>query len=139
MQHRAEHRELQARGQRHGNDQGKRGSLVTRLGLEGGAAGAAVDVSARHAALQNHAVGRGDPLADVHARMIPGDPAASQRLPCLKDERLDLARSHSDDVRDLLVGVVAQLEQDERGSLLFRQPPDLVDHVAQILTALHQV
>ena len=34
------------------------------------------------------------------------------------------------------MGVVAQLKQDERGPLLVRQPPDLVDHVAQILTLL---
>jgi hypothetical protein len=57
----------------------------------------------------------------------------------LENECLDLAGLHPEDLRDLLMRVVAQLEQDERSSLIVRQPPDLVDHLAQILTALHLV
>lgn len=71
--------------------------------------------------------------------MIARQPAARQRLTCLEDERLDLGPPHADDVRDLLVGVVAHLEQDQRRTLVVGQSTDLVDHVAKILSALNLV
>ena len=139
VQHRAEHRGLQAERKRHRNDQGERGPLTARLALEVGAARAAVDVSPDHAARQDRVVRHRDPLADVRARMSPGEPATGKTLAGLVDECLHLGRSDADDVRDLLMGVVAQLEQDKRGSLVIRQPVDLVNHLAQVLTALHLV
>jgi hypothetical protein len=96
-------------------------------------------VSAGLAPGQDDPARRRDLLADLRARLISGQPTASQRLTCLEYECLDLAGLHPEDLRDLLMRVVAQLEQDERGSLIVRQPPDLVNHLAQILAALNLV
>ena len=57
---------------------------------------------------------------------------AHQRLARLEDERLDLLPAHAEDRRDLLVGLVAELEEDQRGALVVGQALQLVHQLAQV-------
>ena len=71
-------------------------------------------------------------LADVRARRLARGPPAHQRLARLEHERLDLLAPHAQDGRDLLVGVVADLEQDERRALIGRKALHVVHEHAQV-------
>jgi hypothetical protein len=69
--------------------------------------------------------------------MAAGAPVAGECLSCLEDQRLDLRGMHAQDLRDLTMGVVAKLEQHERGALVLRQLADVVEHLSQFLAPPH--
>jgi hypothetical protein len=107
--------------------------LPVDLVLEGGTSAAALDVSAQLAALRHVSRGRGEGLSDLPARPIPGPAATPERLTGLEDERLDLLPTHAERRADLSVGLVPQLEQDERSALIGREAADVVDQLTQLL------
>ena len=81
----------------------------------------------------------GQLLADVAAGMLASRAAAHQRLPCLEHERLDLLSANAQDGGDLLLRVVAELEQHQRGPLVGGQPLHVVEHLAEVLAPLDLV
>ena len=109
------------------------------LVFEGLAARTAIDVGAQEAARRNAPLHRGQLLANVAARMLPGLAAAHERLARLEDERLDLLRADAQHAGDVLLRVVAELEQDQRGALIGREPLHVVEHLAQVLAPLDLV
>ena len=129
----AQDRGLQADGRHQGQDRRERGALAAHLALELRAARAAVDVAcarmlrrgtrpvtvASCSRISTHGVSR------AVAR-------AQQRLAGLEDERLDLLAAHAEHRRDLRVGLVAELEEDQRGALVVGQALQLVDQLAQV-------
>ena len=74
----------------------------------------------------------GQLLADLDARRLARRAGAQQRLARLEDERLDLLPAHAEDGRDLLVGLVAELEEDQRGALVVGQALQLGHQLAQV-------
>jgi hypothetical protein len=107
--------------------------------LEGRAARAAIDVSPRDAPGQNPPVQRGEPLADLRARTVPGLPAPHERLAGLEDECLHLLSAHFEHIGDLTMGVVAELKQRQRSPLVGRQPLHVLEHLAQLFPPLDLV
>jgi hypothetical protein len=57
----------------------------------------------------------------------------------LKDQRLDLLAANTQHCRDLIMGVISKLEENQRGALIERQPTDLVKQIVQLLSALDQI
>src|ERR1700722_12265867 len=96
--------------------------------LEGGAAGAAINVSPSDASRQNSPMKRREPLADLRARTVPGLPAAHERLAGLEDERLDLISAYFEHIGDLTMRVVAELKQRQRRPLVGWQPLHVLEH-----------
>ncbi len=75
-------------------------------------------------------------LADRRAVGVTRDPAARERLASLEHERLDLARRHRESQGDLVVGLRAQLREDQRSTLVVGQPLQVDEQGAQILALL---
>ena len=136
MQRGAEHQGLEPAGQRHGQDQRQRGALTADLTLEGCAARAAIDVGARNAPGQDSAPRRCQPLADLRARMLPRPPSTHQRLTRLEDQRLHLLLAHPEHGGDFFVRLIPELEENERGALVGRQPLHVIQHLAKVLPPL---
>jgi hypothetical protein len=107
--------------------------------LEGGAARAAIDVSPSDAPGENSPMKRGEPLADLRARTIPGLPAPHERLARLEDERLDLISAYFEHIGDLTMRVVAELKQRQRRPLVGWQPLHVLEHFAQVFPPLNLV
>ena len=128
----AQDRGLQADGRHHGQDGRERGALVANLALELRAAGAAVDVPAGHAAPRDPARDGRELFADLDARSRARLTRAHQRLPGLEHERLDLLAAHPEHLGDLRMGLVAELEEDERRALVLGQALQLVDELTQV-------
>jgi hypothetical protein len=93
-------------------------------------------VSTQLAAVGHLPGGRGQGLADLPARPVPGPTTTPERLTGLVDECLDLLSTHPERRADLGVGLVAQLEQDERRALVGWEAPDVVDQLTQPFCAL---
>jgi hypothetical protein len=139
VKHVAEDRALELAGEGHRQDQRERRSLVTHLMFKGLAAGAAVDVRPQDAARRDAALHRGQLLAYVSAWVLSGRSATDERLACLEDERFDLLGADAEHAGDLLLGVVAELKQNQCGALVSGESPHVVEHLAQILAALDLV
>src|SRR6201986_3574702 len=71
--------------------------------------------------------------------MLAGLSASDQRLASPEDERLDLLGAHAEDRGDVLLRVVAELEEDQGGALVGGKPAHVVQHLAKVLTALDLV
>jgi hypothetical protein len=112
---------------------------VPDLPLEGCAARAAIDVGACDAPGQDAATHRRQPLADVCARMLPRAPSTEEPLTCLEYERLDFLSAHPEHSGDFLVRMIRELEQNERGALIGRQPLQVIQHFAKVLPPLDDV
>ena len=87
-------------------------------------------------ALERRAAGRRELLADLDARRLARPPPAGQRLARLEDERLHLVAPHAEDLGDLVVAVVAQLEEHERRALLLGQLLEVGQQAAQLGAAV---
>ena len=128
----AEDRRLQAGGRHQRQDHRERRALSAHVALELRAGGTAVDVGA-HDAAPRHPPGDGrELLADLGAWRLARRARAQQRLARLEDEGLDLLPAHAEDGRDLLVGLVAELEEDQRGALVIGQALQLGHQLAQV-------
>jgi hypothetical protein len=68
----------------------------------------------------------------LDARRVARRACAQQRLTRLEHESLDLLPAHAEDRRDLLVGLVSELEEDEGGPLVVRQALQLRHQLAQL-------
>ena len=78
------------------------------------------------------------PLADLRTGTLASAPAPIEPLAGLEDEGLDLVATDSEHGRDLLVRLVAEFEQHERRALIGRQPLNVLDDLAQLLSAREQ-
>lgn len=139
MEYGPEDRRLEPDGERHRQDEGEGRALVADLALEGLAAGTTIDMGAQKAARRDAPLHHRELLADIAARMLPGGPAPHQRLARLEDERLDLLGPDSQHGGDVLLRVVSELEEDKRGALIGGQALHVIEHLAQVLTALDLV
>ncbi len=88
------------------------------------------------AAGHDPAAGRREVLADLCAGTVSRLPAPDQSLACLVDKRLHLFLAHSQHRRDLGLRVVAELEQNQSGSLVKRQALHILEQLAQLLPPL---
>ncbi len=68
--------------------------------------------------------------------MLPRPPSTEQRLTCLEYQRLHLLLAHPEHRGDFFVRVVPELEENERGALVGRQPSHVVQHLAKVLPPL---
>jgi hypothetical protein len=75
-------------------------------------------------------------LADVRARRLARLPAGDQRRPRLEHERLHLLAAALEHRRDLVMGHVAELRQDECRALVLRQRRHVAQQSAQVVPAL---
>ncbi len=107
--------------------------------LEGRATRAAINVRPSDAPGQNPPVQRGQPLADLRARPVPGLPAPHQRLARLEDERLHLLPAHFEHIGDLTMRMVAEFKERQRSPLVGGQPLHVLEHFAQFFTPLDLV
>ena len=71
------------------------------------------------------------------ARLASAAPSI-QPLAGLENEGLDLVATDSEHARDLLVRLVAEFEQHKRGALIGGQPLNVLDDLAQLLSAREQ-
>jgi hypothetical protein len=76
-------------------------------------------------------------LANLVTRRVARGTATGERGAGLEHERLDLVSGAPDDPRDLLVGEVAELGEDDGGALIVRQPRHVGQDRAQILARRH--
>src|SRR5204862_6333220 len=106
------------------------------LALEPSATPAARDVPAQRRALERRAAGGRELLADLDARRLARPPPAGERLARLEHERLHLLAPHAEDLGDLVVAVVAQLEEDERRALPLGQLLEVGEQAAQLGAAV---
>src|SRR6201999_3631138 len=72
-------------------------------------------------------------------RVLASLTASDQRLASLEHERLDLLGADAQDSRDLLLGMVTQLEEDEGRALVRGQPAHVIEHLPEVLTSLDLV
>ena len=89
-------------------------------------------MAAQRAAPQRAAAQRRELLAHVPARRLARRPPAHERLARLEHQGLDLLAPDAEDGRDVLVGMVADLEEHERRSLIGRQALDVAHEHAQV-------
>ena len=136
MQRGAKHQGLELACQHHGQNERQGSALTADLPLEGCAAGAAIDVGACDAPGEGAAVRRCQPLPDLCARMLPRPPSTDQRLTCLEYECLDLLFAHPEHGGDFFVRMIPKLEENERGTLVGRQPLQVIQHLAKVLPPL---
>ncbi|HEV3390517.1 MAG TPA: hypothetical protein VG057_15965 [Solirubrobacteraceae bacterium] len=113
--------------------------MTPDLPLEGCAARTAIDVGACHAAGQDAAAHRRQSLADLRARMLPRPTSTGQPLAGLEYQRLDFLFAHAEHSGDFVVRVIGELEQNERGALVGREPLQVIQHLANVLPALDHV
>ena len=78
------------------------------------------------------------PLADLRTGARARAAPSIQPLTGLENEGLDLVATDPEHARDLLVRLVAELEQYKRGALIGGQPLNILDDLAQLLTARDQ-
>lgn len=76
-------------------------------------------------------------LANLGARTLARFAAADERLASLEDQRLHLLAADAEHDRDLGMGLISQLEQDQRGTLIGRQPLHVGEQLTQLLAPLH--
>jgi hypothetical protein len=122
-----------------GNDRQQcrhRGALAAHLGRELRAALAAGNVAAQRGALESGAARRRELLADLDARRLAGAAPARERLARLEDQRLHLLAPHAEDLGDLVVAVVAELEEHERRALLLGEAFEVGQQAAQLGAAV---
>ena len=93
-------------------------------------------MSAGHAARQDVALDRCQPLTDRCARAIASTLAAHEALAGLEDQCLDLGPGHAKNLGDLAVRVITQLEENQSDALVIRQSPYVIQHLAKVLTPL---
>ncbi len=75
------------------------------------------------------------PLADLCAGALAGAASPIQSLAGLENEGLALIATDSEHSRDLLVRVVGEFEQNKRGALIGGQSLNVLDDLAQLLSA----
>ena len=78
------------------------------------------------------------PLANLRTGAFTSVAPALQPHARLENERLDLLATDPEHGRDLLVRLITELKQDERGALIGGQPLDVLDDLAQLLSTRDQ-
>jgi hypothetical protein len=96
-------------------------------------------MSPQLAALRHVAARSCERLADLGARSVTGPAAAPQGLAGLEDERFDLFAANAEHRADLGMRVVTELEEDQRRTLVWRQPSDVVEQLVELLRALELI
>jgi hypothetical protein len=96
-------------------------------------------MSPGHAARQDLAADRCEQFPDLRTRAIACTPAARQGLAGLEYERLNFLGAHAQHLSYLGVRVIAQLKENQRGTLVVGQPLQVVEQFADVLLPLHLV
>jgi hypothetical protein len=125
--------------QPHGKDERERSPLATHRLFERCAPRTAVDVRPRQAPRQDLAADGREQLANLRTWTIPSPATARQRLAGLEDQRLDLLASDPQHLGDLAVRVITELKENQRSALILRQPPDVLEDLAEQLAPLDLV
>ncbi len=76
-------------------------------------------------------------LAHLRTRTLASVAAADERLASLEDQCLDLLAAYAEHGRDLGVGLISQLEQGQRRTLIRRQALHVGEQLAQLLASLY--
>jgi hypothetical protein len=79
-----------------------------------------------------------EPLADLRTGALASAAPAIEPLAGLKNEGLDLVATDSEHARDVLMRVVAKFEKHKRRTLIGGQPLNVLDDLAQLLSARDQ-
>ena len=93
-------------------------------------------MAAQRSAPQGAAAQGRELLADVGARRLAGGAPADQRFAGLEHERLHLVPAHAEDLGDVVLGVIAELEEHERRALLVGQAAEVADERPQVRALL---
>jgi len=106
--------------------------LPLNFGLECRATAATVDVSAQLAALRCLPRGCGQSFSDFPAVSVPGPTTTPERLTGLEDQRLDLLSAYAECCTDLSMGLIPELEQNKRRTLIGWEAADVVDQLSEL-------